>query len=257
VHVLELWPSPLHRPHLILVPTLDDLVLDFFGSEGSFLLFFFGRPGIFFALGGNGLGFWDTGHADSCSTGCRTCWYVLLYASREKHMCTYLLGSSDILNRAAQACAHGISETCQYLHEHVLLLRSTVNLHFLSLTSKLASPFHKTWQYWVLCLILQTFLIMLWPIKNKFPIEMKSNSQYLRISHVNSALQIHFVVKFHKKNQSAQIKFRSHEQNLPSIASPPPRCRFLHNVSHLHDVGSSASLLQSWDQMLPPHGPKP
>jgi hypothetical protein len=34
-----------------------------------------------------------------------------LYASREKHICTYLLGSSDILNRAAQACAHGFLET--------------------------------------------------------------------------------------------------------------------------------------------------
>jgi hypothetical protein len=58
---------------MILVPTLDDLVLDFTGSEESFLISFFGGPGIFFTVEGNGLGFWDTGHADSCSTGCRTC----------------------------------------------------------------------------------------------------------------------------------------------------------------------------------------
>jgi hypothetical protein len=48
---------------LILVPTLLALVLDFTGSEASFLLFSGDRPGIFFTLGGNGLGFSDTGHA--------------------------------------------------------------------------------------------------------------------------------------------------------------------------------------------------
>ena len=35
-------------------------------------------------------------------------------------------------------------------------------------------------------------ILHLLPIKNKFPIEMKSNGQYLIISHVNSALQIQF-----------------------------------------------------------------
>jgi len=46
------------------------------------------------------------------------------------------------LNRAAQACWHGIPETYQYLHEHVLLLRSTVNLFFcLSLQIQ---PHHST-----------------------------------------------------------------------------------------------------------------
>jgi len=49
--------------------------------------------------------------------------------------------------------------------------------------------------------------------------------KYLSISHVNSARQIQFVVNFHQKNQSTQIKLRSHQQNLnsPSIASQPPQ----------------------------------
>jgi hypothetical protein len=45
-HVLELCPVPWQRPHLILTPTLEDLVLKFTRSEGSILLFVCGRPGI-------------------------------------------------------------------------------------------------------------------------------------------------------------------------------------------------------------------
>jgi hypothetical protein len=72
-HVLELCPCPLQRLHLILMPTLEDFVDELTRSAGSILLFVCGLPGIFFTIGGNGLGSGDTGHADSCSTGCRTC----------------------------------------------------------------------------------------------------------------------------------------------------------------------------------------
>ena len=79
---------------------------------------------------------------------------ICIVEGRKQVQC-YFKGGIAIL-----ACWHGMPETCQYLHEHIWHRKSTVNLHFLSLTSNPASPFHKTWQYCVLCLILLNFLIM-------------------------------------------------------------------------------------------------
>lgn len=61
-------PVPLQKPHLIVPPAFDDLVDNVVGSEGCLLLFF-GLPGIFVTLGGNGLAFGEIGQAASCSTG--------------------------------------------------------------------------------------------------------------------------------------------------------------------------------------------
>ena len=69
-HFLLLWSSPPHDEHLILQSFLDILVPASF-SPPSFLLTVFGLPGIFFLIGGKGLGFEATGQFSFPSTGCR------------------------------------------------------------------------------------------------------------------------------------------------------------------------------------------
>jgi hypothetical protein len=83
LHPDLLCPVTPQYEHVITIPTL--LIFFPFGASPSSLLlsFFLGLPGILTYPGACGLGFGDTGHFSSPSTGSRQCSYILLKTSME------------------------------------------------------------------------------------------------------------------------------------------------------------------------------